>query len=101
MTDGTPEFDAGHAAQLADRLRGIAMEAEPALQKDELETLGQTASFLDDAAGLERGERVVQSPTTGNAYVVRRWIDLGDAEVIALDSEPATPEEIEDEEGSG
>jgi hypothetical protein len=99
MTAGTTEIDPRHAARLADRLRSLITKAEPALQKDELETLSQTASFLDDAAGVERGERVMERPTTGKTYVVHRWIELGDAGVIALESEPAAPEKIEAEDG--
>ena len=90
MTIITSEIDVQRAGQLAARLRNL-------ITRDELETLGQTASFLDDAAGVERGERVMQSPTTGKTYVVHRWIELGDAGVIALSSKPAPEDEVEGE----
>lgn len=89
MTAGTPEeVDARHAAQLADRLRDITMESRPALADDQLEALNKAAELLDDAAGVERGERVMESPTTGETYIVEKWIELGDAGVIALESDP-------------
>jgi len=64
MTTVTSEIDAQRAAQIADRLRGIATAAEPALESAELVFLDKTADFLDDAAGVERGERVMQSSAT-------------------------------------
>jgi hypothetical protein len=87
MTTVTSEIDARHAARLAERLRRIVMEAEPALEPDEMGVLSETADFPDDAAGVERGERLTQSPTTGQTYAVRKWIDLGDGEIIALAKE--------------
>jgi len=32
---------------------------------------------------------------TGDTYVVKKWIELGDAGVIALESEPAADDEAE------
>jgi hypothetical protein len=93
MTTLTSEIDARHAAQLAERLRAITMESRPALADDQLDVLDEAAGFLDDAAGVERGERVMESSMTGETYVVHKWIDLGDAGVIALAKEPAEDEE--------
>ena len=89
MTTVSAEIDVQHAAQLAERLRGIAMDAEPALEPDEMGLLGEAADFLDDAAGVERGMQLKQSSVTGEIFVVRKWIDLGDGQIIALEKEPA------------
>jgi len=96
MTTVTSEIDAQRAAQLADLLRDITMESRPALADAQLDVLNKTADFLDDAARIERGERMMTSPTTGETYVVRKWIKRGDDGFIALSKEPA-----EDEEASG
>jgi hypothetical protein len=95
MTTVTSEIDAQHAARLAQRLRRVIMEAEPALEPDEMGSLGEAADFLDDAAGVKRGIRLKQSAVTGETYVVRKWIDLGDGKVIALEKEPAEDENKE------
>ena len=97
MTTVTSEIDARHAARLASRLRGIVMEAEPALEPDEMGYLDEAADFLDDAAGVEYGKRLKQSPATGETFVVRKWIDCGDGQIIALAKEPAEDEEQEAE----
>ena len=89
MTTVTAEIDAREAARLADRLRRIGTEAEPALEPEEMSVLGEAADFLDDAAGVKRGKEVKQSPATGKVYIVRKWIDRGDGQVIALAKEPA------------
>jgi len=96
MTTVTSEIDAQHAARLAERLRSIVTEAEPALGPSEMAFLDEAADFLDDAARVERGERLKQSPVTGQMFVVRKWIDLGDGKITALAKEPA---EDEGEEG--
>jgi len=96
MTTVSSEIDAQHAARLASRLRGIVMEAEPALEPDEMGVLDEAADFLDDAAGVEYGKRLKQSPATGDRFVVRKWIDCGDGKIIALAKEPL---EDEGEEG--
>jgi hypothetical protein len=64
------------------------MEAEPALEPDEMGVLDEAADFLDDAAGVEYGKRLKQSPVTGEMFVVRKWIDLGGGQIIALEKEP-------------
>ena len=95
MASEPSEFDARHAAQLADRLRDITMESRPALVDDQLDVLDEAAGVLDDAAGVERGERMMEISMTGDTYVVKKWIELGDAGVIALESEPAADDEAE------
>ena len=88
MTTVTSEIDAQRAARLAEGLRAIGRKAEPALEPDELDHIDVTAAKLEEAAHVEHGERVMQSPATGETYVVQKWIDLGDAGVIALSKEP-------------
>jgi len=92
MTTVTAEIDAQNAARLAERLRSIVMEAEPALRPDEMGYLKTAANLLDDAAGVERGKQLKESPVTGETYVVRKWIDLGEGKIIALAKEPADGE---------
>jgi len=96
MTTVTSEIDVQHAARLAERLREIMTAAEPALEPDEMGALDETADFLEDAAGVERGKRLKQSPVTGETYVVRKWIDLDDGQVIALEKEPADEDMVGD-----
>jgi hypothetical protein len=93
MTTVTSQIDALHAAHLAERLRSVVTRAEPALEPDELETLTETAAYLDETAGVQRCERRMQSPATGETYVVHKWIDLGDGCVTALAKEPAEDSE--------
>jgi len=87
MTTVTAQIDARHAARLADRLRRIATEAEAALESGEMGYLDQAADFLEDAAGVERGKQVKQSTVTGEVYVVSKWINRGDGQVVALTKE--------------
>jgi hypothetical protein len=88
MTTVVAEIDARHAARLALRLRGIATKGEPALEPDQSGLLKEAADFLEDAAGVERGKQVKQSTVTGEVFVVRKWIDRGDGQVVALTKEP-------------
>lgn len=92
MVTVAAEIDAQHAARLAERLRGIAMDPESALRPDEVGYLDEAADFLEDAAGVERGKRVKQSPVTGETFVVRKWIDCGGGQIIALAKEPLEDE---------
>lgn len=61
--------------------------AEPALEPEELNTLSEVAEFLEDAACIETGEQIMESPTTETKYRVTRWIDAGDGQVVALAKE--------------
>ena len=95
MTTVTAEVDAREAARLADRLRGVVMVAEPVLEPEEMGVLDEAASFLDDAAGFERGMQLKQSPLSGEIYIVEKWIELDDGKVIALEKGPAEDEDTE------
>ena len=95
MTTVTSEIDAREAARLADRLRDVIREAEPALEPDEMNVLGEAATFLDEAADVKRGMQLKQSPLTSETYVVRKWIDLNNGGIIALEKEPAEDEATE------
>jgi hypothetical protein len=97
MTTVSSEIDAREATRLADRLRDVVREAEPALEPDEMNVLDEAANFLDDAAGVKYGTRFKQSPLTSQTYVVRKWIDLGDGKTIALEKESAGDEGTEAE----
>ena len=97
MTTVTAEIDALEAARLADRLRDVVMDAEPALEPDEMGALDEAAIFLDGAAGVTYGTRLKQSPLTGETYVVEKWIDHDDGRLIALAKEPAGDETTEGE----
>lgn len=35
-----------------------------------------------------KGDRVMESPATGEKYRVTKWVDLGDGKVTALEKEP-------------
>lgn len=85
--------DATRAAQLVSDLRALSRNAEPALEPDELRTLSEAAEFLEDAACIETGEEIMESPVTEAKYRVTRWIDAGDGQVVAL-----AKEEIEEAE---
>ena len=97
MVTVAAEIDAQHAARLAERLRGIAMDPESALRPDEVGYLDEAADFLEDAAGVERGKRVKQSPVTGETFVVRKWIEHRGEQVVALTKEPVEDEDQEAE----
>jgi hypothetical protein len=81
------DIDATRAAQLVNDLRGVSRRAERALEADELRTLNQVANFLESAACIETGERIMESPATGTTYRVTRWIDAGGGQVVALAKE--------------
>lgn len=36
---------------------------------------------------IETGERIMESPLTGNTYRVTKWVDKGDGKVVALEKE--------------
>lgn len=87
------EIDPNRADDLVGQLRGVARVAEPALEEEELQTLKEVAAFIEDAACIQTGEQLMQSPMTGTTYRVTRWIDAGDGNVIAL-----SKQEVEDPE---
>jgi hypothetical protein len=79
--------DATRAAQLVSELRGVSRTAEPALEASELETLSEVADFIEEAACIDTGERIMESPVTDTKYRVTRWIEAGDEQVVALAKE--------------
>ena len=36
---------------------------------------------------IETGEKIMQSPLTGNTYKVTKWVDKGDGKFVALEKE--------------
>lgn len=36
---------------------------------------------------IETGEKILESPLTGNKYCVTKWVDKGDGQFIAIEKE--------------
>lgn len=77
-------IDVDRADQIVREIEGLVTMAEPALEADELETLNDAMDFIEDAAGIQTGEKLMDSPTTGTTYRVTRWVDAGEGQVVAL-----------------
>ena len=85
--------DPNDADRLVTDLHRVLRDAEPALTDTERETLEATIEWIEDAACIETGERLMDNPATDMTYRVTRWIDAGDGNVIAL-----SKQEVEDGE---
>jgi hypothetical protein len=78
------EINVHQANRIVDNLSEVMHRAEPALEEDELKKLSRAISFVEDAAGIETGERIMNSEMTDQRYIVTRWADLGDGQMLAL-----------------
>jgi len=59
--------------------------------REELERIGVEVVDLMQgypANEVETGERIGESPTTGQRYRLTKWVDQGDGQLVALEKEP-------------
>jgi hypothetical protein len=82
------ELDASHAAALLEELTGVIHTAEPGLTDDEVGTLVEVAEWIEDVANVETGEKLVESPATGETYKATQWIERDDGRILALEKQP-------------
>lgn len=78
------EVDVDRADQLVRELEGLVTMAEPALEENELESLNDAMGFIEDVAGIETGKQFMESEMTDRTYLVTRWVEMGDGQIMAL-----------------
>jgi hypothetical protein len=80
-------IDPERADNVARRLQHLAHSAEAALEPDELEAVDEAVTLIEEYAGIQHGDRIMNSRLSGHTYRVTRWVELDEDRMIALEKE--------------
>lgn len=75
------------------KIGSLRMDAIPCQFCDDPVPIGDWELHLEAEHDIEFGERIAESPVTGERYRVTAWKDKGDGKMVAFEKEPLEDEQ--------